>query len=145
MDKILSFLFGGGWWLVWYALLWAAVAPSLALAFWLLRAPTLAGQHPGGISTLQGLAIVPHPLIVPASVALDSQPFDQRTHEVPAGRRPRTPAVVLRARFMFAAWWSIDGLNTPRAQRAASILLMIATSVVLHGFNLYAAWSLRAR
>ena len=66
MDKILSFLFGSGWWLLWYAVLWAAVAPSLALIIWLLRAPALAGQHPGGISTLQGLAIVLHPLIIPA-------------------------------------------------------------------------------
>ena len=46
---------------------------------------------------------------------------------------------------MFAAWWSIDGLNTPRGERTANILLMLVVSLALHGFNLYAAWSFRAR
>jgi hypothetical protein len=46
---------------------------------------------------------------------------------------------------MFAAWWSIDGLNTPRGERIWNILLMLAISTALHGFNLYATWGFRIR
>jgi len=146
MDKILSFLFGSGWRLLWYVVLWAAVAPSLALIIWFLRAPALAGQHPGGISTLQGLAIVLHPLVVPASVALLT------ISRSIAGIMKYLQGTGLVALlwffglwFMFAAWWSIDGLNTPHSERTQNILLMLATSVALHCFNLYAAWSFRTR
>ncbi len=144
MNRILSFLFGGGWWLLWYSLLWAAVTPSLALLFWLLRAPALAGQHPGGISTLQGLAIVLHPLIVPASVILLT--LGRSTTGIMKylqGAGLIALLWFLGLWLMFAAWWSLDGLNTPRAERTMNILLMFAVSVVLHCFNLYAAWSFR--
>jgi hypothetical protein len=146
MDKILSFLFGSEWWLLWYVVLWAAVAPSLALILWLLRAPALAGQHPGGISTLQGLAIVLHPLIIPASVVLLT--LSRST----SGIMKYLQGIGLVALLwffalwlMFAAWWTIDGLNTPRSERTLNILLMLATSMALHCFNLYATWSFRAR
>ena len=146
MEKILSFFFGGGWWLVWYALLWIAFAPSLALLIWLLRAPALAGQHPGGISTLQGLAFVLHPLIVPASVILFT--LSRSTPGVMKYLHGAGIALLLwffGLWFMFAAWWSIDGLNTSRAERTSNVLLMVATSLILHLFNLYAVWSFRAR
>jgi hypothetical protein len=39
--------------------------------------------------------------------------------------------------------WNIDGLNTPRAERTWNVLLMLAVSLALHGFNLYAPWSFR--
>jgi hypothetical protein len=146
MDKTLTFLFGSGWWLLWYVVLWAAVAPSLILLVWLLRAPALAAQHPGGISTLQGLAIVLHPLIVPVSAALLT--FSRST----PGMMKYVLGVGLAAMlwffgfwFMLAAWWSIDGLNTPRTERTWNILFMLAVSLALHGFNLCAAWSFRSR
>ena len=146
MDKIISFLFGSGWWLLWYVVLWAAVAPSFALIIWLLPAPALAGQHPGGISTLQGLAIVLHPLIVPATVALLT--LGRST----TGIMKYLQGLGLIALFwflglwlMFSAWWSIGGLNTPRGERTLNIFLMLATSMALHCFNLYATWSFRAR
>jgi hypothetical protein len=144
MDKILLFLFGSGWWLLWYAVLWAAVAPSLALIIWLLRAPALAGQHPGGISTLQGLAIVLHPLIIPASVVLLT--LSRSTTGIMKYLQGAGLVALLwffGLWLMFAAWWSLDGLNTPRSERTLNILLMLATSMALHCFNLYAAWSFR--
>jgi hypothetical protein len=146
MDKTLTFLFGNGWWLLWYVVLWAAVAPSLALLIWLLRAPALAGQHPGAISTLQGLAVVLHPVIVPVSAALFT------LGRSAPGMMKYLQGVGLAALLwfiglwlIFAAWWSIDGLNTPRAERTWNIFLMLAVSLALHGFNLYAAWSFRTR
>lgn len=146
MDKISSFLFGSGWWLLWYGFLWSAVLPSVVLMIWLLRAPALAGQHPGGVSTLQGLAITLLPLIVPVSVVLLT-------------RYRATPGIVkyllgagliallwfVQFWLMMSAWWSIDGLHTPRTERIHNILLMFATAQALHLFNLYAVWRFRRK
>jgi hypothetical protein len=146
MNKMVSILFGSGWWLLWYVVLWAAVAPSLALIIWLLRAPALAGQHPGGISTLQGLAIVLHPFILPASVVL----FTLSRSSAGIMKYVQGAGLLAVLWFfglwlMFAAWWSLDGLHTPRSERTLNILLMLATSMALHCFNLYAIWSFRMR
>jgi hypothetical protein len=120
MDKIISFLFGTGWWSVWYTVLWAALAPSLGLTAWLLRAPasamlfTLSRTTPAVMKYFQGAGLAA--LLWFVGLWL-----------------------------MFAAWWSIDGLNTPRRERTLNILLMLAVSAILHGFNLYASWKFRAR
>jgi hypothetical protein len=128
------------------ALVWRSLDCRHPLVAWLLRAPALAAQHQGGFSTLQGLAIVLHPLIVPATVTLLT------LSRATPGIIKYIQGVGLIALLwfvgfwlMFAAWWSVDGLNTPRAERTQNILLMFATSQALHLFNLYAAWRFRLR
>lgn len=146
MAEVLSFLFGHRWWMLWYVVLWAAAAPSLALLLWFLRAPAAAGQHPGAISTLQALAVVLHPLIIPVSAALFT--FARAVPGIMKYVQGVGLAVLLwfiGLWLIFAAWWSIDGLDTPRAERTWNIFLMLAVSLALHGFHLYAAWSFRAR
>jgi hypothetical protein len=146
MTDAMSFLLGSRWWMLWYAVLWAAVVPSLALLIWLLRAPASAGQHPGTISTLQGFAVVLQPLIIPISAALFT--FGRSAPGMMKYLQGLGLAVLLwfiGLWLIFAAWWSIDALNTPRAERTWNIFLMLAVSLALHGFHLCAAWSFRGR
>jgi phosphoglycerol transferase MdoB-like AlkP superfamily enzyme len=146
VNKAAAFLFGGGWWTVWYLALWSATLPALVLLGWYLRSPASAGQHPGAASTAQALGMVSFALIVPVSVILWT-----------LGRASAGPtkyalgAVALVALWfvsqmlIYYCWYYIDMPKLPREERAPRILGMAATALALHLFNLYAAWRFRRR
>jgi hypothetical protein len=146
MDKIASFLFGTGWWSVWYTVLLGRGCAQPGADGVAFAGTALTGQHPGTISTLQAWAIVLHPLIIPASATLFT--LSRTTPGVMKYFQGAGLAALLwfvGLWLIFAAWWSIDGLNTPRRERTLNILLMLAVSAILHSFNLCATWKFRAR
>jgi hypothetical protein len=146
VSKVLSFLFGGGWWTLWYLLPWGAATPAVVLLILYLKSPASAGEHPGAASTAQAFGMILYTLVIPASALFWTL---SRTSagwmKYLQGIGLFLPIWLVGQYFIWYHWYFIDTLVLPREERISHILGMAATVLALHLFNLYATWRFRMR
>jgi hypothetical protein len=146
VSKALSFLFGAGWWTLWYWVLWGAATPAIVLLIWYLRSSASAGEHPGAASTAQAFGMILYALVIPVSALLWT--LSRRSAgwvKYLQGIGLFLPIWLVGQYFIWHHWYFIDTLTLPRAERVRHILGMAATVLMLHLFNLYATWRFRMR
>lgn len=144
----MSYLIGSGWWVPWYALLWLAIAPFMAMTAALARAtpsdPMPAMETAFAVGTL-GLFV----LIGATTISA----YFWTASNAPTGAWPYVrniggallAGLLVSLALVFAAGYYAVTPKQPMANRWAAQILCLASAAMLLLFCLHATWRFRHR
>jgi hypothetical protein len=144
----MNYLFGSGWWMIWYALLWLALVPFIVMTAALTRAapdaPMLVMETTFGVSTL-GL------IVLMAGTAISGYLWTAGGPAVGAWPYVRNiggavlVAIVVGLFFIFGAGFYAVTPNKAMMNRWFAQIISLASAGLLLAFCLHATWRFRHR
>jgi hypothetical protein len=143
-----SYLLGGGWWTLWYALLWLAVTPFVAMTAALTRAtpnePMLAMENAFavgsvGLFVLMGATAISGYFWTAGGSTTGAWPYVRNVGGA------AVLALVVGFALIFGASYYAVTPRQPMLNRWAAQLLCLTSALFLVFFCIHAAWRFRHR
>lgn len=144
----MSYLLGSGWWVVWYALLWLALAPFVVMTALLARAtpdePMLAMETGFaftalGVIVLMAATAISGYLWTAAGPAAGPWPYVRNVVGAALA------ALVVGLVFVFGAGYYAVTPKLPMANRWIAQVVCLLSAALLLAFCLHATWRFRHR
>ena len=144
----MSYLFGSGWWVIWYALLWLAMAPLVVMAAALTRAtpdePMLAMETAfaisasGAVVLMAGTAISGY-LWTAGGTTTGLWPYVRNVVGAALA------ALLIGLIFVFGAGYYAVTPKLPMVNRWVAQIVCLASAGLMLAFCLHATWRFRHR
>ena len=144
----MNYLFGTGWWIIWYALLWLAVVPFAVMTAALTRAtqndPMMLMENTFGFCTL-GLVILMGGTAISGYLWTAGTPAAAVWPYVRNIVGAVLAAVVVGLFLVFGAQYYAVTPKQPMLNRWAAQIICLASAILMLVFCLQATWRFRRR